>query len=63
MQTGCSRTGRELAVQWDDCKPDIVVLGKALSGGTVKIHGPLSYLHLVPYAHDFPAVLLKNVLK
>jgi ornithine--oxo-acid transaminase len=28
VQTGLGRTGYELAVQYDDCKPDIVVLGK-----------------------------------
>lgn len=38
VQTGCSRTGKELASWWDDAKPDMVVLGKALSGGTVSIH-------------------------
>ena len=35
VQTGCSRTGRELASMWDGAKPDMVVLGKVLSGGTV----------------------------
>ena len=28
VQTGLGRTGYELAVNHDDCKPDIVVLGK-----------------------------------
>ena len=32
VQTGCARTGKLLAVDHDDCKPDLVVLGKALSG-------------------------------
>lgn len=35
VQTGCSRTGKDLASWWDGAKPDIVVLGKALSGGMV----------------------------
>lgn len=42
VQTGCSRTGRELAVHWDGAKPDIVVLGKALSGGTYPVSAVLS---------------------
>jgi ornithine--oxo-acid transaminase len=37
VQTGIGRTGYELAVQHDDCKPDIVVLGKALSGGVIPV--------------------------
>lgn len=33
VQTGLARTGRMLACDWEDVKPDILVLGKALSGG------------------------------
>lgn len=33
VQTGLARTGRMLAVDYEDVKPDILVLGKALSGG------------------------------
>lgn len=33
VQTGLCRTGKMLASQWDGIKPDILVLGKALSGG------------------------------
>ena len=32
VQTGLGRTGKMLCSEWDDCKPDLVVLGKALSG-------------------------------
>eukprot|EP00960_Hanusia_phi_P010478 306836-Hanusia_phi.AAC.3 len=42
VQTGCGRTGRTLCVEWDDVKPDIVVLGKALSGGTYPVSAVLS---------------------
>jgi ornithine--oxo-acid transaminase len=42
VQTGCSRTGKELASWWDDAKPDMVVLGKALSGGTFPVSAVLS---------------------
>mmetsp|Transcript_13768 Transcript_13768/g.20296 ORF Transcript_13768/g.20296 Transcript_13768/m.20296 type:complete len:439 (+) Transcript_13768:235-1551(+) len=37
VQTGLGRTGYELAVNHDKCKPDIVVLGKALSGGVLPV--------------------------
>ena len=33
IQTGIARTGKMLACDHEDVKPDIVVLGKALSGG------------------------------
>lgn len=37
VQTGIGRTGYELAVHHDDCKPDLVILGKALSGGILPV--------------------------
>lgn len=42
VQTGIGRTGYELAVQHDGCKPDIVVLGKALSGGVLPVSAVLA---------------------
>lgn len=33
MQSGLGRTGKMLASEWEDVRPDIVILGKALSGG------------------------------
>jgi len=55
VQTGCSRTGKELASWWDDAKPDMVVLGKALSGGTVSIHRSLAQqAHQHSIFHDSP---------
>ncbi|EIW70515.1 hypothetical protein TREMEDRAFT_29003 [Tremella mesenterica DSM 1558] len=33
IQTGLCRTGKMLCYEWDDIKPDMVILGKALSGG------------------------------
>ena len=42
VQTGIGRTGYELAVNHDDCKPDIVVLGKALSGGVMPVSAVLA---------------------
>lgn len=42
VQTGLGRTGYELAVNHDSCKPDIVVLGKALSGGVLPVSAVLA---------------------
>lgn len=33
VQTGLGRTGKWLASHWEDVRPDVVTLGKALSGG------------------------------
>ena len=33
IQSGLGRTGKLLAVEWEDVKPDMVCLGKAISGG------------------------------
>lgn len=42
VQTGLGRTGYKLAVDHDNCKPDIVVLGKALSGGVMPVSAVLA---------------------
>eukprot|EP00566_Odontella_aurita_P013152 CAMPEP_0113533910 /NCGR_PEP_ID=MMETSP0015_2-20120614/4875_1 /TAXON_ID=2838 /ORGANISM="Odontella" /LENGTH=459 /DNA_ID=CAMNT_0000433031 /DNA_START=116 /DNA_END=1495 /DNA_ORIENTATION=+ /assembly_acc=CAM_ASM_000160 len=42
VQTGLGRTGKRLAVDHDNCKPDIVVLGKALSGGVLPVSAVLA---------------------
>jgi len=42
VQTGLGRTGYQLAVDHDNCKPDIIVLGKALSGGVVPVSAVLT---------------------
>jgi len=42
VQTGLGRTGYELAVDHDHCKPDIVILGKALSGGVLPVSAVLA---------------------
>jgi ornithine--oxo-acid transaminase len=42
VQTGLCRTGRMLASDWDNIKPDILVLGKALSGGVYPVSAVLA---------------------
>ena len=37
VQTGIARTGRLLATDYEDARPDILVLGKALSGGVLPV--------------------------
>lgn len=37
IQTGLGRTGRMFAWQYEDARPDLIVLGKALSGGLYPI--------------------------
>lgn len=36
IQTGLCRTGKMLACDYEDIKPDILILGKALSGGYLR---------------------------
>lgn len=42
VQTGLARTGRMLAVDHEDVKPDILILGKALSGGVYPVSAVLA---------------------
>lgn len=37
IQTGLGRTGKLLCSEWDGIRPDVVILGKALSGGVYPI--------------------------
>ena len=42
IQTGLARTGKMLACDHENVKPDILILGKALSGGTIPISAVLA---------------------
>lgn len=42
IQTGLARTGKMLACDHEDVKPDVLILGKALSGGTIPISAVLA---------------------
>ena len=42
IQTGLGRTGRLLASEWEDVRPDILILGKALGGGVYPVSAILA---------------------
>eukprot|EP01024_Parvocaulis_polyphysoides_P015958 TRINITY_DN17069_c0_g2_i1.p1 TRINITY_DN17069_c0_g2~~TRINITY_DN17069_c0_g2_i1.p1 ORF type:complete len:466 (+),score=88.34 TRINITY_DN17069_c0_g2_i1:304-1701(+) len=42
VQTGLARTGKMLACEWEAVKPDILILGKALSGGMYPVSAVLA---------------------
>lgn len=42
VQTGLGRTGKMLACDWEGVKPDLLVLGKALSGGLMPVSAVLA---------------------
>lgn len=42
IQTGIARTGKLLATMYDDIKPDLLIIGKALSGGTYPVSAVLT---------------------
>ncbi|MGN6567688.1 MAG: aminotransferase class III-fold pyridoxal phosphate-dependent enzyme, partial [Flavipsychrobacter sp.] len=42
IQTGLSRTGKLLACDYESVRPDILILGKALSGGTMPVSAVLA---------------------
>ena len=42
VQTGIARTGKMLATDYEDARPDILVLGKALSGGVFPVSAALA---------------------
>ena len=41
IQTGLARTGKMLACDYENVRPDILILGKALSGGTLPVSAVL----------------------
>ena len=42
VQTGIARTGKMLATDYEDARPDIVILGKAISGGVFPVSAVLA---------------------
>lgn len=55
VQTGLARTGRMLACDWEGVRPDILVLGKALSGGIYPVSAVLADDE-VKLLHHLPVV-------
>lgn len=51
VQTGLGRTGKLLAVDHEEVKPDILVLGKALSGGMYPVSGILADEEVVFFSY------------
>ena len=47
IQTGIARTGKMLACDHEDVKPDILILGKALSGGVFPVSAVLADDHIM----------------
>jgi ornithine--oxo-acid transaminase len=47
VQTGIARTGKMLACDWEGFKPDILILGKALSGGVYPVSAVLADDHVM----------------
>ena len=42
IQTGLGRTGRMFACEWEDVRPDVLIVGKALGGGLYPVSAALA---------------------
>ncbi|PIE50825.1 MAG: ornithine--oxo-acid transaminase [Flavobacteriales bacterium] len=51
VQTGIARTGRLIACHHEDVQPDILILGKALSGGMYPVSGVLANNEVMNVIH------------
>ncbi|ESQ39756.1 hypothetical protein EUTSA_v10000861mg [Eutrema salsugineum] len=55
VQSGLARSGKMLACDWEEIRPDMVILGKALGGGVIPVSAVLSdkhvMLHIKPGQH------------
>jgi ornithine--oxo-acid transaminase len=51
VQTGIARTGKLLACDYEDVHPDVLILGKALSGGTCPVSAVLSSNEIMEVIH------------
>ena len=51
VQTGVARTGKLLAVDHENVKPDVLILGKALSGGVYPVSAVLADKHIMEVIH------------
>lgn len=51
IQTGIARTGKMLAIDHENIKPDMLILGKALSGGAYPVSGVLTRNEVMDVIH------------
>jgi ornithine--oxo-acid transaminase len=51
IQTGIARTGRLLACDYDNVRPDILILGKAVSGGMYPVSAVLADNYIMDVIH------------
>jgi len=47
VQTGIARTGKLIACEWENVRPDVLILGKAMSGGVYPISAVLADDHIM----------------
>jgi ornithine--oxo-acid transaminase len=47
IQTGLGRTGRTLCCDWEDVRPDVLIVGKALGGGVYPVSATLADAELM----------------
>lgn len=47
IQTGFGRTGKLFACDWEEVRPDILVMGKSMSGGMYPVSGCLADSHIM----------------
>ena len=47
IQTGFGRTGKLFAFEHENIKPDLLLVGKALSGGVIPVSGVLTHKHIM----------------
>ena len=51
VQTGLGRTGKLLACEWEDVRPDVLILGKALGGGVYPVSAVLADSEIMGVFH------------
>lgn len=47
IQTGFGRTGKMMCVDWENVKPDMLVMGKSMSGGMLPVSGVCADDHIM----------------
>lgn len=47
IQTGFGRTGKMMCVDWENVKPDLLCMGKSMSGGMLPVSGVCADDHIM----------------